>query len=432
MEEKLEIFISDFRYVQDSDALFKDLYITIPKGEILLLEGPVGSGKTTLLKLIAGIIPNFEQGILNGKILLNKHKIEKKTFSKTTFCFQDSDGQLIFDTVEKQFYEDQKTLQDFFKKLKLEKILDKSMNDFSKGEKKFICLLSTIRKKRQLYLFDEPLDLLDDNHKSIILESLKELSKDSLIIISSHDADINRIITKKLIWCENKKSFSESKTCRNRNSSITVNIKSKPSEEILFSCTKLSYQYENNEIIDSFPALKIGENETIGLVGQNASGKTTFLKLLSGKITPKSGKIETKNFTNFGFLTQNTNRQLFADTVEQELFINDKRPSKEKQIYGEHLLNRIHLEKLRNIHPIFLSGGQKQKLVLASLLLNKPEIIFLDEIFKNLDLESIETIFEIINEYRKKQNLAIVFTDQSGKYLEAICDKIITLPAQKF
>jgi energy-coupling factor transport system ATP-binding protein len=186
------------------------------------------------------------------------------------------------------------------------------------------------------------------------------------------------------------------------------------------------YKYEGNSECISIPSLSIGENEIVGIVGRNGCGKTTILKSIAGTILSKS-ETPRKSYSVFGFLSQNVNRQLFANSVKEELYLGIKNISKEKEKYGEFLLYEFGLKGLENTHPVFLSGGQKQKLILASLLMHNPEIVLLDELFTNLDVVSIKKIFFVLSEYRKNNNLSIILTDQQSQILKEICDKMIYL-----
>jgi energy-coupling factor transport system ATP-binding protein len=428
MNSNLIVNIKRFHHDTDSNDIIKTLSFSSRSGEIVLLEGPVGCGKTTILKIIAGIIPYFEQGILEGNVRLGGDFIGQKTFSRTAFCFQHSDNQLIFDTVKRQFLSFQNQSKQFFNNLELTEILDKSVMDLSKGQRKYVALTSTICKERELYLFDEPLDLLDDKKKDLILDGLKKLSQDSIVIISSHDKRVREIATRRFVYKEGV-GWKEVNTSAIYSSELSAKykIRKKESNKGIFKSSNLGYEYENSEIVDNLPDLSIGNNEIVGLVGNNASGKTTLLKLISGFLKPSKGEIEQRDFNNFGFLFQNVNRQLFSNSVYEELFVGLNKNSDNNKTKANNLLNKLRLRDFSEVNPIFLSGGQKQKLAFASLLMHSPEILFLDEIFTNLDRESIEAIFNLVNIYREKNNLAIVLTDQNDFLLKNLCDAIYFL-----
>jgi energy-coupling factor transport system ATP-binding protein len=427
MENKLQINIKSFKYENDAEQILSNLDLELKSGDILWLNGEVGCGKTTLLKVIGGILPNFENGLFEGNLLLNKKSIGAETFSKTAFCFQHPDNQLLFDSVKRQFFEDIDSLKSFITEVGLDEILDKSVMDLSRGQRKFVALMSTIRKRRKLYLFDEPLDLLDDERKNTFFDQILKLSKNSIIIISSHDQAIRKIANLRLDYNKFNKWKSLSRKERAKDNKF-YKISHKKHSELLIETNNLSFSFIENNKMMKFPDIKVYKNEILGFSGGNGCGKTTLLKLLTESLqsSDKKSSLYT-TFSNYGFMFQNVNRQLFGNTVYEELFVGIKDKTTELIDYGEYLLKRLNLFDLKNIHPTFLSGGQKQKLVFASLLMHKPEILFLDEIFTNLDIDSINIIFKLLEEYRKENDLTIILTDQENNYLEQVCGRIIHL-----
>jgi energy-coupling factor transport system ATP-binding protein len=287
--------------------------------------------------------------------------------------------------------------------------------------------MSTIRKRRKLYLFDEPLDLLDDERKNTFFDQILKLSKNSIIIISSHDQAIRKIANLRLDYNKFNKWKSLSRKERAKDNKF-YKISHKKHSELLIETNNLSFSFIENNKMMKFPDIKVYKNEILGFSGGNGCGKTTLLKLLTESLqsSDKKSSLYT-TFSNYGFMFQNVNRQLFGNTVYEELFVGIKDKTTELIDYGEYLLKRLNLFDLKNIHPTFLSGGQKQKLVFASLLMHKPEILFLDEIFTNLDIDSINIIFKLLEEYRKENDLTIILTDQENNYLEQVCGRIIHL-----
>jgi len=427
MKNKLSINVKNFKYENDGISILTPFSVELESGNILWLSGDVGCGKTTLLKIIAGIIPNFESGILDGQIMLNNKIIGEKTFSDTTFCFQHPDNQLLFDSVKRQFFEDGKILYPFLKSVDLIQIANKSVMDLSRGQRKFVALMSTIRKKRKLYIFDEPLDLLDYKNKKKFFEEIQKISKNSIIIISSHNEEIKRIANMRMNYnkADGWKAINLSGRIKKKK---LYRIPNKKSSDLVIKTEDLSFCFRGNNEKLYFSNIEIFRNEIIGLVGENGSGKTTFLRLLANSLEPsENDNAVCRKFNSYGFMFQNVNRQLFGNTVYEELLIGTKHGVKFQINSAIYLLEKLNLIKFKDLHPTFLSGGQKQKLVFASLIIHKPEILFLDEIFTNLDVESINTILRLISEYRNKNDLTVILTDQDTIYLKQVCDRTINI-----
>ncbi len=162
------------------------------------------------------------------------------------------------------------------------------------------------------------------------------------------------------------------------------------------------FKYEK-EFVQKNASFSISKGEKIALFGVNGSGKTSLLKLLDGLIFPQRGEIlfegqkltkqslKNKDFrkefrTSVGLLFQNPDIMLFNPTVYEELSFGLKqlqyRNLDEKISYWGEKLN---LSGLLDKSPVKLSGGEKQRIALASILILEPKLLLLDEPFSSLD-----------------------------------------------
>ena len=185
-------------------------------------------------------------------------------------------------------------------------------------------------------------------------------------------------------------------------------------------------------------SFELDENKTIGLIGPNGSGKSTTIGILLGLIKESSGKIYIKKT-----LVSDANRPEFLKmmnfaspytelpkrlTVMQNLKIYarlyDIRNTKDRL---EEIYNYFELENLLNKKTGELSSGQKTKVSLAKALINKPEILLLDEPTASLDPVVSDYLRRFITEYKKKNNISILFSSHDMQEAQNLCDKIIIL-----
>jgi len=139
--------------------------------------------------------------------------------------------------------------------------------------------------------------------------------------------------------------------------------------------------------------LSIGGGETVAIVGENGAGKTTLVRHTNGLLKPTSGSVkvdgvETRSTTTatlsrkIGIAFQNPDHQLFSDSVENEVRFamrNFRFPEERIAERLEWALSFFGLEQYRKSSPLVLSGGEKKRLTLASILAWDPDVVVLDE-----------------------------------------------------
>lgn len=186
----------------------------------------------------------------------------------------------------------------------------------------------------------------------------------------------------------------------------------------MIKCENISYSYEDyqyNEVeVLKDISFEIKEGERVLLFGINGSGKSTLLKLLNGLIYPKSGTYKFNNeIVNKKYLKKNskTFRQtlslqmqdpssmLFNPTVYDEIAFGLKQfEFDEVDAKVHHWAKLFKVEKILKSSPLTLSGGQKQKVLLASLLCVEPKVLFMDEPTAHLDPPTTGWLVDFLKE----------------------------------
>lgn len=212
------------------------------------------------------------------------------------------------------------------------------------------------------------------------------------------------------------KKLKESGTAlsRDKNENIVKNSNDSNKGDILLKCKDVWFGYINDHLILRGVFIDIKKGEFISIFGGNGTGKTTLLQILSGIIKPQKGKINLKKGIKVGYVHQNPMVHFWKDTVQEELSLNfleklednesskfrklrkymsqnkqDPIKSKNNQMIldsqREELIKLFGISHLLDKHPYDCSGGEKQKIAIIKALLNKPDILFLDEPTKGLD-----------------------------------------------
>ena len=196
----------------------------------------------------------------------------------------------------------------------------------------------------------------------------------------------------------------------------------------------------------------INEGQKIGLIAKNGTGKTSLLKILSGEDQPDQGEVNYRKSIKTAFLPQepNLNPNL---SIEETIFASDNEVLKIINQYEKALKNPEDTESMQKAFDLmeakqawdfettykqilfqlklddlekqvkYLSGGQKKRLALATVLLDKPDLLILDEPTNHLDLEMIEWL----ESFFKKENFTLFMVTHDRYFLERVCNEIIEL-----
>lgn len=202
----------------------------------------------------------------------------------------------------------------------------------------------------------------------------------------------------------------------------------------------LSYQYHGSKkfALNNIN-LNIKEGEKIAIIGDNGSGKSTLAKILIGLVKPQSGSIYVEDLLlneknllaireKIGVVFQNPNYQFIGSNVEEDLAfgLQNKNIDRNEMIkIIDDIANEFEISHLLKSEPHNLSGGQKQKVALASILVLNPEYLILDEVTSMLDSKNTKEIWKTIENIHHKNMTVISITHNMD--LAALADRIIVM-----
>ena len=205
----------------------------------------------------------------------------------------------------------------------------------------------------------------------------------------------------------------------------------------------ISFTYKNKVALDNVN-IHIKEGESIAIIGPNGSGKSTVLKLLNAIIFQNKGKYtfdnaeisehalkDTKFLKLFhkrlGFVFQNSDAQLFCSTVFEEVafgLMQMELPEEEVNKRAYDCLNLLNIYKLKDEHPYNLSGGEKKRVAIASVLAMNPEVITLDEPMNGIDPKGKRFLKELLIALNKSGKTIICAT-HDFEYIEGVFNRAI-------
>lgn len=160
--------------------------------------------------------------------------------------------------------------------------------------------------------------------------------------------------------------------------------------------------------------LEVEEGKLLAYIGTNGAGKSTTMKMLTGLLKPTSGEIELAVDLKIGMVFQES-------VLDEELTVLDNLKSrqalyrKQDKAWLEKLIQLTGLDAFLNQTYGTLSGGQRRRVDIVRALLNKPNLLFLDEPTTGLDIQTRRAIWEILHGLQREENLTIFLTTH---YLE--------------
>ncbi|HOC03236.1 MAG TPA: ATP-binding cassette domain-containing protein [Candidatus Ratteibacteria bacterium] len=198
-----------------------------------------------------------------------------------------------------------------------------------------------------------------------------------------------------------------------------------------------------NKLILEDISFSVKPGECIGIYGSNGAGKTTLLTLINGLLFCKKGRVIIDNIV----LSQKTVRQIRIITgyVPQNFEVDPRIPVLSKTVvlsgcYGKmglfHFPDQPILEKAYglmkklDVENVFnrpfgqISGGERQKIMIARAMMQEPEILLLDEPFSSVSHTSKEKIIEIIKNWHKEKGLTIFLVSHEKNTIEKLCNRV--------
>lgn len=443
----------NYKYIESQKLNIEDLSLNIKKGECILFTGASGCGKTSILRVLNGLAPEFFDGGYSGELKVAHLNIgdKLKDFSKVVgsvfqnpknqFFNLDSTSELAF-SMENYGYsklEIQSRIDEVILEFSAEYLLERNVLELSGGEKQKLAFMASMMLDADIYVLDEitsNLDLKAIQLISSIIETLKEKGK--TIVVAEHriyylkDLIDRMYIIKdgKLIHEVTKEQLSDfdSRSCHTRQIDLSKvelgNKENRDFKEEFFNIERLEYKVHDREVAlqnENFAASKI-----YTIIGDNGCGKTTFANALCGLHKAKHKvKLDGKYLNNKGLVKnsfqvmQDVNYQLFTNQVEKEI----KLGSDNLSLFDE-VVDRLNIRKFLDRHPNTLSGGEKQRVAIASALLSNKKVLIFDEPTSGLDYINMIELSRLIEEIAKNDVVIFIIT-HDYEFLCQISDEVL-------
>jgi energy-coupling factor transport system ATP-binding protein len=438
----LEFSEYSYRHPSSPTENLKNINLSLGAGKGCLLTGKSGSGKSTLLAAVSGLIPHYYGGFATGSVRVDGIVPADTELGKmgihAGLMPQNAEVQFLAPTVEEEIFLSLRcrdveegschsVAQAQLEKFGIAHIKNSSVMELSEGQKQKVALAALTALKPPLLLLDEPTANLDPASVMELKNILTGLKKEKIsLLIADHRLSWTRELCESFVLLENGEvlhsgDFSELEEIYTRNHLRSpLPQKEKPLEEgggEGVRVRNLSFGYGRDKIIDNF-SCNIPFGKVTAMSGPSGTGKTTFAKLLAGILTPWSGVIlfggrgETaeKSAEHTCVVLQNSDHQLYMDTVMAEICLAANMNPKRGRERAELILKDFGLDHLENRHPQSLSGGEKQRLSVAAGAAAPAELVILDEPTSGLDGHNLRLMAAHIRRLAENGAAALVIT----------------------
>ena len=435
---------------------------TPTKGEVVGLLGRNGMGKSTVINILSGNLKpnlgNYNEPPDWDDILkyysgteLKSHfeKIKDGNIKASIKPQQVYHVAEVFDGTTKELlekFDERGVSKDLVKELELTNSLENHVKELSGGELQRLAVAVTTSRDADFYFFDEPSSYNDVYQRTSVARVIHGLAKiGKSVMVVEHDLTLLDFLSDYIdvLYGEPAAYGIVSKVLSTK---VGINVFLDgylPNENVRFRDKKFTFDSsatttENfqmgNEII-SYPLLKkkftsfsvtiepgkVSKGEVLGIMGANALGKTTFMKMIAGVEQPDSGEINKKIKIAYKpqYLTNDIDVEV-VDLLEKANGGPIQGSTEEEQIIDPLKIKKLYNKSVKN-----LSGGELQKVAVVSCLLQKVDVYALDEPSAFLDVEDRIAIAKFIQRFVRSYKKSAIIIDHDLQLMDLISDSMV-------
>jgi len=447
------------QYGINSFRLYK---LPIPKeGTVTGLVGRNGMGKSTIINLLSGNIKpnfgNFDKSLDWSDIIDKIPNIElRKHFEKiSTKSLKTSIKPQLVYLIPKIFkgtvlellkkYDERNTRDLLIDELGLKNSLTKNISTLSGGELQRVAVAVAASKEADYYFFDEPSSFNDIYQRLAVSRVINGLAKDGKsVMIVEHDMSLLDYLSDNVFIIYGEpgtygivsslqstkiginnflEGFIPTENVRFRERSYRFDI-ANINENFLSSISIVNYT-SIKKTLGTFNLKvnsgQIHQGEVVGIVGANALGKTTFMKMLSGLEKIDDGQLESE--VRISYKPQYLNQDIDGDV--RSLITSANNGQFEGTLIEEQILNPLGLKKLYDKSVKGLSGGELQKVAVSLSLIRDADIYALDEPSAFLDIEDRISLAKFIQRLIKSKGKSALIIDHDIQLIDLVSDSLI-------
>ena len=412
-----------YRYPGADARAISGVSCAVSRGECICLTGNSGCGKSTLLLAIMGLLRG---GTREGTVQLQP-LADGGPSGGAGMVFQNPESQMLCTTVAEEVAfgpenlcvspdEIGRRVGEALRSVGLAGMEARSVERFSAGQKQRLTIASVLSMHPGLLLLDEPTSQLDAPGKLELAEILAGLkSQGFTLILAEHDPrpflsliDRYLVLERGRLVCATGFLPDADQYLPRTDRGYPPPVCSRDAGAPLVAVQGLELSYpETGEVLREV-SLQLFRGERVHLFGANGAGKSSLLRCLAGLERPDAGTLSLAGIANpapeqlpgkVGVLFQNPSRQLFAESVQQEVSFTLGRlghTPQESALLVAEALRFCGIAHLAGRAPLTLSFGEQHRVALAAVIAPRPALLLLDEPFAGLDYPQRIALLDIL------------------------------------
>ncbi|MFO7990792.1 MAG: ribosome biogenesis/translation initiation ATPase RLI [Thermoplasmata archaeon] len=443
---------------QFGENSFRLYRLPVPQeGMVVGLLGANGIGKTTAVRILSGeIIPNLGEYDEREEW---ERVIEKYSGHALGEYFENVADQGITTSLKPQYVDKipayysgkvedllEGVSGDYMKwveTLDIENTLDSNLSNISGGELQRVAIAAASSREADIYFYDEPSSYLDIKQRLNVAKAIKNKSKESQVMVIEHDLAVLDFLADNVhILYGSKGAYGVVAHPRGVRKSINTYLKGFLDEEnIRFRGTRIEFEshapnsewhseplIEYGRLVKEWDSFKlvteegfIPKGEVIGVVGPNATGKTTFVKMLADEIKPTEGTIEKQ--ISVSYKPQYIKPDFQGRVLDlYRSYIYD---SLQSNFFQSEVIKPLDIMELYEREVSNLSGGELQRVVITLCLGREADLYLIDEPSAYLDSSRRMDAAKTIRRFMEKADKAGMIVDHDVYFIDYVSDLIM-------
>lgn len=423
-------------YREEYNPILENINLDSTENQAISIIGKNGSGKSSLAFALIGLIPTHFPHKVEGSFVINNIDILSLSFTEKlsliSYVFQDTESQILFGNVKdilglNEENTDKNLINELINIFDIGFLLDKKPNELSSGESRKVALISAVKGFQKLIIYDEATSALDPKAKfefTKIIEHLLNNRKNIILLGQNHNllknySTAQYFITDKILRTSTEKSTLDYSQLRK----VVSNFITKKEKDFKLNIEKLFHSYKKWNYNLDVQNLTISQGETIAIVGENGSGKSTFINSIIGFVKPKKLNTNipiTELRENIYNVFTSPALQILEATIKKEI----------EKVNCDLLKNYEDLQQFfpfleLDKDPFTLSFGQQRLLTFLQAITSNMEVLIFDEPELGLDDDNIELIKQLLLLNLSERKKTILFVTHNIELAEKFSSRII-------